>query len=41
MAWKLHDFKKNALNKMDEAAFKNDPHNRPNYNQNSSNNKKK
>ena len=31
VAWKIHDLKSNIANKMDDVAFKDDPHNKPNY----------
>lgn len=39
-AWKIHDFKSKVIDKMDDVAFKNDPHNSPKY-QDPKNNKKK
>lgn len=29
MAWKIHEMKSNAVQKMDDIAFKDDPHNKP------------
>lgn len=29
LAWGIHDFKKNILSKMDNVAFRDDPHNKP------------
>ncbi len=40
VAWKIHDLKSKVVDKLDEAAFKDDPHNSPKY-QEPKNNKKK
>lgn len=29
IAWKIHNLKNNAVSKMDDVAFKEDPHNKP------------
>lgn len=41
VAWKIHDLKNNTISKMDDIAFKDDPHNKPkNYNDHNHNHKR-